>query len=395
MRARDRGRRVLALPSQTPGLVERHGLSRAQADRELWAVDANGTLFAGAAAVNRVLAELGGAWAWLAMAYRLGPIRRAEDRAYRWVAEHRSRFWFWTTTPECQQPGVPCDQGAAAKDPPGTLGVPMMTTDDVDVARCLAAIRTLSAGLADELRGLPAGAWDGPTNCPPWRLRDLAGHIVSSGEGFAASIRRGLMGAVEPGISNEERLRRQAELEAADAETVARALLAVTDDFEGLYRGLNNDQLELICFHRRGNRSVRWYAAHRLAEVAFHRWDVHTSLGRPAQLDEEVARLLLPTLLESNAPRTYAAGLSQERGRGERFGLAAPGARWLVRIDPDVLEARRDGGDGDLEISGSAASLALLVYGRAELPSLAHTGAVQLQGDRALVERFGRIFPRP
>ena len=37
---------------------------------------------------------------------------------------------------------------------------------------------------------------------------------------------------------------------------------------------------EAICFHRRGNRSVRWYAAHRLAEVAFHSWDVQVSLDR-------------------------------------------------------------------------------------------------------------------
>jgi uncharacterized protein (TIGR03083 family) len=287
-----------------------------------------------------------------------------------------------------------------------------MATDDVDVARCLGAIRRLSENLAGELRALPTGAWDGPTNCPPWRVRDLAGHIVGSGEGFVASIRAGLAGAVEPGTTSEERLQRHAELEAADAEAVARALLAVTDEFEGLYRGLNDEQLEAICFHRRGNRSVRWYAAHRLAEVAFHRWDVQTSLGRAAQLDEEAAELVLPTLLESNAPRTYAAGLSQERGSGERYGLVATGSngepqrRWRVRIDADTFEVRRDAGDGDptgsgdrssseLTIRGSAANLALLVYGRAELPTLAHTGAVQLEGDRALVERFARVFPRP
>ena len=100
---------MLALPSQTPGLVQQFGLTRAQTDRELWAIEAGGGRFSGAAAVNRVLAELGGGWSWLAGLYRVGPLRWAEDRAYVWVAEHRSSMWFWTTTPECQQPGVRCE----------------------------------------------------------------------------------------------------------------------------------------------------------------------------------------------------------------------------------------------------------------------------------------------
>jgi predicted DCC family thiol-disulfide oxidoreductase YuxK len=99
---------VLALPSQIPGLPERHGLTRAQTDRELWAIDPHGGMFAGAAAVNRVLAELGGAWSWLSGAYRFPLVRWAEDRGYRWVADHRSRFWFWSTTPECERPGSRC-----------------------------------------------------------------------------------------------------------------------------------------------------------------------------------------------------------------------------------------------------------------------------------------------
>jgi predicted DCC family thiol-disulfide oxidoreductase YuxK len=94
---------VLALPSQTPGLVERCGLTRAQADLAVWAVDPNHVAQSGAAAVNRVLAELGAPWSWLAGAYRVAPLRWAEDRAYQWVADHRARLWFWSTTPECDR----------------------------------------------------------------------------------------------------------------------------------------------------------------------------------------------------------------------------------------------------------------------------------------------------
>jgi len=269
---------------------------------------------------------------------------------------------------------------------------------DPQVARCLSFIRSLSDALAGNLRALPPAGWDALTNCAPWRVRDLVAHVVVSGEGFAASIRQGLNGSVEPSVGAEERQRRQVELESADPETAARALQAVTADFEALYAGLDEPQLAAICFHRRGNRSVRWYAAHRLAEVAFHAWDVQFSLGREPQLDDDVAALLLPTLLESNAPRTYAARLKPDRGRGERFRLAVAGdpqACWVVQIDPDALEARRGAAAADLTITGSAAALALLVYGRFDLPTLARSGALRLDGDLALVDRFALIFPQP
>jgi uncharacterized protein (TIGR03083 family) len=272
-----------------------------------------------------------------------------------------------------------------------------MSTDP-HVEQCLGSIGDLSATLVKDLLALAPEAWDGPTNCAPWRVRNLAAHIVSSGEGFVDSIRQGLAGSVEPGVSLDERQRRHAELEAADVETVARALQAVTRAFDGLYIGLQETQLSAICFHRRGNRSVRWYAAHRLAEVAFHSWDLHFSLGQEPRLDDTVATLLLPTLLESNAPRTYAAGLTPQRGSGERYLIVVdddPLARWLVTIDPDKLEARRGAASGDLTITGPASALALLIYGRLDLHAASQSGIVRADGDPALADRFALIFPRP
>lgn len=261
-----------------------------------------------------------------------------------------------------------------------------------DVPACLAWIQRLSDALVADLRTLPADVWEGPTNCPPWLVRDLATHIALSGEGFVRNIRHGLAGSVDPPAAPDHG-------EApGSAEQVATALAATTREFIELYEGLSEPQLKTICYHRRGNRSVRWYAAHRLAEIAFHRWDLQVSLKQAPILDEEVAQLLLPTLLESNAPRTYAAGLSAERGQGERYALAIRGkadSRWVVTIDPDKLDAQRGGGEADLTITASAATLALLVYGRAPLPALVQSAGARCAGDTSLVERFARVFPRP
>lgn len=100
---------MLAVPSQTPGFVDQYGLTRAQAERELWAIDRDNRMFAGASAVNRILGELGGPWTLLAMAYRFSLLRSIEDFSYRWIANHRSRLGLWSTTPECEQPGITCE----------------------------------------------------------------------------------------------------------------------------------------------------------------------------------------------------------------------------------------------------------------------------------------------
>ena len=49
----------------------------------------------------------------------------------------------------------------------------------------------------------------------------------------------------------------------------------------------------------------------------------------------------------------------------------------------------------DVTISGSAAALALLAYGRYDLATLFGSGEIRLDGDAALAERFSALFPRP
>lgn len=269
---------------------------------------------------------------------------------------------------------------------------------DPHVARCLSAIRALSEALGAELAAMSPATWESQTNCPPWLVRDLAAHLASSGEGAAAAIRQGLAGVIDAGITREARADREAALAAAGPAQVGAALAAITDRFEALYADLDETGLSAICFHRRGNRPARWYAVHRLAEVAFHGWDLHLSLGETPELADDVAALMLPTLLESNAPRTYAAGQSVQRGTGERYMLAVaddPMARWLVTVGPDALTAVRGDAPADLTVTGSAAALALLVYGRRDLGALFQARAVWLDGDAALADRFALVFPRP
>jgi predicted DCC family thiol-disulfide oxidoreductase YuxK len=84
--------RISVLPNQEVGLVERLGLTRAEVDRAAWAVEPGGSRFEGAAAINRVLRELGDGWRGLGSVYAIPPVRWLEDRYYSRVA--RRRAWW-------------------------------------------------------------------------------------------------------------------------------------------------------------------------------------------------------------------------------------------------------------------------------------------------------------
>jgi predicted DCC family thiol-disulfide oxidoreductase YuxK len=108
VRRRDRAGRVLVMANQAPGVLERYGVTRAEADRAAWTIDDEGAHLQGAAAVNRVLRELGGAGRMVASLYRLRPAAAIEEAFYRWFAKRRSRFHRLGVTPECEEPGAGC-----------------------------------------------------------------------------------------------------------------------------------------------------------------------------------------------------------------------------------------------------------------------------------------------
>jgi predicted DCC family thiol-disulfide oxidoreductase YuxK len=108
VRRRDRAGRVQAIANQQRGALERYGVTREEADRAAWTIDSEGRKQGGAAAINRVLAEVGGVWPAVARLYQVRPIAAAEEAFYRWFARRRSRFHRFGVRPECDDPGAAC-----------------------------------------------------------------------------------------------------------------------------------------------------------------------------------------------------------------------------------------------------------------------------------------------
>jgi DNA-binding HxlR family transcriptional regulator len=87
-----------------------------------------------------------------------------------------------------------------------------------------------------------------------------------------------------------------------------------------------------------------------------------------------------------------------ERARGvdARIGLRLGKESFLVRIAGGRIRAVRGAAAGtDLLLTGPAPVVAAAVYGGVPLEDLEREGALRVEGDRALAERFVALFPLP
>ncbi|HLI25991.1 MAG TPA: maleylpyruvate isomerase family mycothiol-dependent enzyme [Chloroflexota bacterium] len=261
-----------------------------------------------------------------------------------------------------------------------------------DVTESLRLLADLTARVRAELAALPAAAWDAPSNCPPWPVRRLAAHLVENALFVRENVERGVAGSQEPAVTREERAARVEALAAAPPAELLAALDRYSADLAALFERLSADELERICYHPAGNRSARWYAQQRLAEVAFHRWDLLRSVGQETALDDAVARFLLPMLVESNLPRIYARG-PKGHARLTLAATDAPALRWTLTATPEGLAVQPGDDAAEATLLGPAAHLALLIYGRARLPDELAAGRIRVEGDQAVAERFFALLP--
>jgi predicted DCC family thiol-disulfide oxidoreductase YuxK len=110
VRRRDRAGRVLVIPNQKRGALDRYRVTRDEAARAAWAIDRDGRRWEGAGAMNRTLREIGGGWSIVAAPYRLAPVAGLEELLYRWFARNRASFQRFGARPECDEVDADCDR---------------------------------------------------------------------------------------------------------------------------------------------------------------------------------------------------------------------------------------------------------------------------------------------
>ncbi|MFD3513102.1 maleylpyruvate isomerase family mycothiol-dependent enzyme [Streptomyces sp. NPDC058657] len=221
--------------------------------------------------------------------------------------------------------------------------------------------------------------------CPGWTLLDLIKHTGSVQRWFAALLHRGFP---TPPESREVDLRLPQREEdypdwlAHSAEEAAGAFAAVDPDTRMWAWGADGH--------------ARFWIRRMLFETLVHRTDAELALGERPLIDPVLATDGVDEFLVNLPFATpFAPGTAQLRGTGEtlRFRTTDTGADWLVRLRPDGFgiepqdPAGQAGQAADATVSGAAADLLLLVYGRVrhDADTLA---TFTTSGDGELLERW-------
>ena len=149
------------------------------------------------------------------------------------------------------------------------------------VARYLRALDRLDAVVG----AVPAERWDAPTPCSGWSARHLVGHLVD-GQGQVLAM-----------LAGEDP-------RAPVAEPEALGLLAGPDPagswrraHQAAVAALSGAVPDAVVATPLGPRTVEQLLGIALVEPVVHTWDLATATGRPADLDPDAVRALLPGVL--------------------------------------------------------------------------------------------------
>jgi hypothetical protein len=87
---------------------------------------------------------------------------------------------------------------------------------------------------------------------------------------------------------------------------------------------------------------------------------------------------------------------ARAEGIDARIGLRLGGESFVGHLHDGVFDIARGPIDGaDLVLSGAPPAIGAIVYGGQRIAAMEAAGALTVQGDRALLDRFVTLFPLP
>jgi uncharacterized protein (TIGR03083 family) len=246
-----------------------------------------------------------------------------------------------------------------------------------------------------ELAGpLTEDQWAGPTNCPPWMVKTIVAHLVRNAELFQMMLDCGMSGNATFPQTPEQREERQRELVAMPSADLVAEFARAHEAIRDRFKTLTAADLELPCPHPRAMMTGWWTVDQRVVELAFHSWDMATSLGQDAEIDAEAAQFILPMVIEQNLP-SFHRGRPATSGPWRITATDMADGTWTVVPSDGEVSIKREPGDAVIAVSGPSGTILRWLYGRANLDEAAQAGTVTIEGDRSLVPSWKEMFPNP
>jgi uncharacterized protein (TIGR03083 family) len=241
--------------------------------------------------------------------------------------------------------------------------------------------------------------------CEGWTVADVVGHLVERGGPIPDQIERGLAGDISPtpGISTEPPVSEdQFRLDLDRSAVALRHELGdrLLEEFARQNREFNRvlslvqpGDWEKLCYHRLRPETVRAKTDIRIAELAMHEWDIHWAFDRNAALAEDS----LPGLVSASGRavrRAFRPDPARTRPIRYRFAFTGPAATTVdVVLSPEGASFEIAASpQTDVVFRCSAATYAMVIFGRLKLDRAIESGLVTTGNDVEQVIAFAAAF---
>jgi uncharacterized protein (TIGR03083 family) len=237
------------------------------------------------------------------------------------------------------------------------------------------------------------GAWEAPTACESWQVRDVIGHLVDTTEGYFRAFEVARSGAGAPdayGLAGmHERAGRTAQSfrELSQQELMNRAR-ADLDKMMGILEPLTEEEWTglMVPHFYMGTVPAFIYAAGQLMDYGVHTWDIKQGTGSAHGISGDAADLLVPFMFiiwqstikptADLTPFTIGIRVTGRNAGDYRVSVSDQG----MVFEPGEVD------DLPAVIDFDAGSLVLTTFGR--------MNAGTVRGDEALADRFLNLFFR-
>jgi uncharacterized protein (TIGR03083 family) len=254
------------------------------------------------------------------------------------------------------------------------------------------AARAEAEALAARWREWDAAAWEAPSACAGWAVKDVAAHITEGASRVIPVVRATLAGDPTPQFTAEERAARTRDVRALPGAELATRFPRDVDAVFVHFEGADEGALATTVVVPAGPHTLAELATQRLLEAALHAWDCAAPRDPAAALRPEAAAPLVDYLLDRVG--RMATGDLGGLTATYHLELSGPGGGplTLTLADGQAMASRGASAAADATLTLPAEAWVRLVWGRLDLDRALAAGTARASGDEAKARALSAVF---
>jgi uncharacterized protein (TIGR03083 family) len=262
-----------------------------------------------------------------------------------------------------------------------------------------------SERLTHYLPTLSPAAWNAPSACHRWEVRDVVAHLAGQAEFYAAMIADSLRGDVSPPADRPASMNAASYGESGVQRAIARRerlgdqvltdFITTNDQLNRLLASLGPQDWEKPLYYvSLGIAPMRSRPTIRLCELVVHGWDIHSRLDLDAHLSDESLPVLVEAAFKTSMGWGFHPGPRLPTPLRYRWVLTGAGAcanDMVVAGDTATVEPTGTAA-ADVTFQGDTEAFVLLIYGRLSLSEALAQRRLVAAGEGAHVHAFAQWF---